>query len=627
MSGAPLRLVVHVGAGKTGSSSIQATLRQKRRRLSAKGYAYWGMMLELAPCHLFPWQRTAGSHEFFRLNEKRRKEELQSVLLQASERAGKAGIHTAFWSNEWLFRRSNAIISALEELKKSGVQVDIVAYVRRPDAWLRSAYLQWGLKHKTYLGPLRTFKEWRKGDATRATFYKNLQPWLDAFPDQVTVRNLDAVGDVVADFIKLYSLPIVSSDILKKNETPSAEELYLRALYNSFLQERAPIAEFDKLMPLGKIDFSLTPQDYLHNLIPDPSELAQAAQEDGEDTEKLNALLESQGQPPVFTSELPDKNYSPDSNKLVSALSSIMIQQALRIENMEQKLSAIEKSDKGRGASVSFRKESGSVSQVDAPVFVISTGRSGSTLVQRLLNCHDELVVWGEHFGFLNGLIQSYMRMARPDQRLYPKTADSNGGPALMLPTLTDPAAPIEWVNPWSLEEFQEQVRSFAANYFGGRLQPDQRWGFKEIRYNNEPALVGLSQLFPRGRFVFVQRNPVEVARSKILAFLKEGRWDSLSDQGRRNRASEILDEVLEHYRLYESFSKKNQRKCFTIDYDRIVADPRSVMGEVLEHLNLKPKKYDWSLADQVSKNVITATRKDHNLLALIKEVYDEKIK
>ncbi len=51
------------------------------------------------------------------------------------------------------------------------------------------------------------------------------------------------------------------------------------------------------------------------------------------------------------------------------------------------------------------------------PVFVISTGRSGSTLVQRLLNCHPAQVVWGEHHGFLASLLGAYMQMSNPGHR------------------------------------------------------------------------------------------------------------------------------------------------------------------------------------------------------------------
>ncbi len=44
------------------------------------------------------------------------------------------------------------------------------------------AYAQWGLKHKTYAGPLQPFERWI--ETKTATFATRLRPWLDAFDGQ-----------------------------------------------------------------------------------------------------------------------------------------------------------------------------------------------------------------------------------------------------------------------------------------------------------------------------------------------------------------------------------------------------------------------------------------------------------
>jgi hypothetical protein len=36
------------------------------------------------------------------------------------------------------------------------------------------------------------------------------------------------------------------------------------------------------------------------------------------------------------------------------------------------------------------------------PVFVFTVHRSGGTVLGRVLNCHPDLVIWGEHGGILN---------------------------------------------------------------------------------------------------------------------------------------------------------------------------------------------------------------------------------
>lgn len=41
-------LILHIGAGKTGSTSVQFTLQRSREQLAAQGLGYLGLMLEEA---------------------------------------------------------------------------------------------------------------------------------------------------------------------------------------------------------------------------------------------------------------------------------------------------------------------------------------------------------------------------------------------------------------------------------------------------------------------------------------------------------------------------------------------------------------------------------------------------
>jgi len=40
------------------------------------------------------------------------------------------------------------------------------------------------------------------------------------------------------------------------------------------------------------------------------------------------------------------------------------------------------------------------------PVFVLSPARGGGTVLARILNCHPQLVIWGEHVGLINRLAE-----------------------------------------------------------------------------------------------------------------------------------------------------------------------------------------------------------------------------
>lgn len=258
------------------------------------------------------------------------------------------------------------------------------------------------------------------------------------------------------------------------------------------------------------------------------------------------------------------------------------------------------------------------------PVFVLSTGRSGSTLLQRLLNCHAELVLWGEHFGFLGSAVAALTHMHNPAQRHYPRHAAENRGWQRVVPALRDPAAALEWVNPWSMDEYREQLRAFVEHYFAARLAPGQRWGFKEIRYNSMPMLNGLRGLYPEARFVFVKRDPVEVVRSKVYAFVKEARWQALRPQDRHARLRVLLKEVQGHFGIYDTFLAQHGAAATAVQFEALVGEPQRVLDGLLAHLGLDPQRFDRGLAGAVLGSVITTTRRDEELVALIREVQDE---
>jgi hypothetical protein len=42
------------------------------------------------------------------------------------------------------------------------------------------------------------------------------------------------------------------------------------------------------------------------------------------------------------------------------------------------------------------------------PIFVFGSGRSGTTLLQTILNSYKDICISGEHGGFLKGIAESY---------------------------------------------------------------------------------------------------------------------------------------------------------------------------------------------------------------------------
>ena len=46
------------------------------------------------------------------------------------------------------------------------------------------------------------------------------------------------------------------------------------------------------------------------------------------------------------------------------------------------------------------------------PIFLFTLHRSGGTLLQRIVNAHPNVVIWGEHGGFINQLADADATLA-----------------------------------------------------------------------------------------------------------------------------------------------------------------------------------------------------------------------
>lgn len=140
-----------------------------------------------------------------------------------------------------------------------------------------------------------------------------------------------------------------------------------------------------------------------------------------------------------------------------------------------------------------------------APVFVASIGRSGSTLVQRVLNTHPRLTVWGEHAGMAAHLAALH-RSAVGDEAMAARIDSGHSQRHLVVGPLAEPDAFIPWVLPFDAAGLETAVRSFVTGLFTSGVPADIRWGFKEIRYD---AAVWrfLRMLYPNSQFVLVVRD------------------------------------------------------------------------------------------------------------------------
>ena len=139
----------------------------------------------------------------------------------------------------------------------------------------------------------------------------------------------------------------------------------------------------------------------------------------------------------------------------------------------------------------------------EAPIFLLSAGwRSGSTLVQRLLNSDESTLLWGEPFEDF-GIIH---RLARTVELFSPEGAHLKHAIEHFEGSLSE-----EWIanlNP-GIAPLRRAHRAFLTQLFGvpagERGRP--RWGCKWVRLTADHAYY-LRWVYPKAKFVFLVRHP-----------------------------------------------------------------------------------------------------------------------
>lgn len=149
------------------------------------------------------------------------------------------------------------------------------------------------------------------------------------------------------------------------------------------------------------------------------------------------------------------------------------------------------------------------------PVFCLTVHRSGGTALARGLNRHPELMIWGEHAGFINKLAELDAVVARYPPLTQP--LPRRGLDAYVRAGKFDPDGFDPWRNPFERADFRNWSRSFIETTFRRGLHPGQRWGFKEVRYHALGTARFLAELFPDARFIILRRQLGPLVLSNML--------------------------------------------------------------------------------------------------------------
>lgn len=214
-------------------------------------------------------------------------------------------------------------------------------------------------------------------------------------------------------------------------------------------------------------------------------------------------------------------------------------------------------------------------------LLIVTYGRSGSTLLQGLLNDIDGVLIKGENFNFCFNLYQSYQSLTKAKLKAQESTSDT-----------AKPTDPWFGAHHYDLGVYKAGLGKVVKKLLVGEVEEVFCYGFKEVRYVRVPEvdlleyLDFLGDVFPNLGIVFNTRNLDEVVKS--------GWWKAKKNK----ETKKLLSKVEAGFREYSS---RNDH-CFTISYADVVGKTK-----VLKDL------YDFIGAEYNEKRIDDVLAKPHS--------------
>jgi hypothetical protein len=141
------------------------------------------------------------------------------------------------------------------------------------------------------------------------------------------------------------------------------------------------------------------------------------------------------------------------------------------------------------------------------PLFIMGFGRSGTTLLRRVLNSYDDVFIWGEHHGYLRHVAEGFYRVFNSTVAM----ADPRPWYEQELDPMQPSAHAQAWINPLDRDGWITAHRRYLDSiFFPPRLHDRRFVGFKDTQYfydDVDRTVDFLSLLFPNARFAFIVRH------------------------------------------------------------------------------------------------------------------------
>lgn len=203
-----------------------------------------------------------------------------------------------------------------------------------------------------------------------------------------------------------------------------------------------------------------------------------------------------------------------------------------------------------------------------APIFILSTPRSGSTLLRYIIDTHPEVCC--------------------PSEILLGVLCDD----LYLVLSLTLGQTQPEPGSPESERVVIAEVRRIVSEIMGSYAAAKNKriWCDKSPRNLNH--LETLNDVFPEAKFICLYRHCMDVVHS-FMERVHEGGMIDLKyyarNHGFRNHYSVYVDSWLEKTLIMMDFERDNPGRTFSLKYDDLVLNPAGTLGPMFSFLGL-----DW---------------------------------
>ena len=236
----PVDIVLHIGSGKTGTSTIQRVLRRNPDALRAAGLLYPRTpgVVRHTKLGLFvrPDDELARHTDWLTGDYGAIAEFRKDFRRQVEREIGRSGAARVVFSDEGLFSAGDRTIRRMRRFTgRIGRQVRLVVYLRRQDDHLISRYQQ-----VVKMGEITPLTTWMLQDWEGTyDYHLRLRSWQELRPAAFVVRRFERErmvdGSLVTDFLDAAGIELDEAQLTHtepRNESLGAEAIELLRILN-----------------------------------------------------------------------------------------------------------------------------------------------------------------------------------------------------------------------------------------------------------------------------------------------------------------------------------------------------------------------------------------------------------